>query len=208
VAGLGESPADGAIVGGVLGLARTLGLGAVAEGVETARQAEELAALGCRLAQGFRWARPMAADEMVRWLDGYWAAHGRRPKSSVPQVVIADDDSALRRVLRAALELHGFEVVGEAANGREAIDLARRHQPQLVVLDLTMPGVGGIEALPRIREAAPAARVAILSATDAGEVRSDDLTGASAWFAKDSDLSRTVDSLAALTASSSSGGGG
>ena len=56
----------------------------------------------------------------------------------------------------------GFDVVGEAAEGYEAIELARSLQPQLVLLDLTMPGLDGLSALPGLREAAPRAEIVVL----------------------------------------------
>jgi diguanylate cyclase (GGDEF)-like protein len=75
VSGLGQSPADTAIVAGVVGLAHALGLVAVAEGVETAEQADRLAGLGCNLAQGYRWSRPLPVEGLWQWLDD--AALGR-----------------------------------------------------------------------------------------------------------------------------------
>ena len=70
VAGLGKSPADSAIVAGVVGLAHALGLVAVAEGVETTEQADGLAGLGCKLAQGYLWSRPVPIERLWQWLDG------------------------------------------------------------------------------------------------------------------------------------------
>jgi DNA-binding NarL/FixJ family response regulator len=80
------------------------------------------------------------------------------------RVVIADDDADMRRLLGTALRRDGrFDVVGEAADGEEAIDLAARLQPDLVLLDLGMPGCGGLEALPLLRPAAPDARIVVVS---------------------------------------------
>ncbi|MDQ1569010.1 MAG: hypothetical protein QOF96_3890 [Actinomycetota bacterium] len=70
VAGLGKSPADSAIVAGVVGLAHALGLVAVAEGVETTEQADGLARLGCKLAQGYLWSCPVPIECLWQWLDG------------------------------------------------------------------------------------------------------------------------------------------
>jgi DNA-binding NarL/FixJ family response regulator len=79
-------------------------------------------------------------------------------------VLLVDDAEDLRDVLRLKLERHqGYEVVGEAGDGAEGIELARRLQPDLVLLDLAMPRMDGLEALPLIREAAPAAQVVVLS---------------------------------------------
>jgi DNA-binding NarL/FixJ family response regulator len=80
------------------------------------------------------------------------------------RVVIADDTRDMRLLLALALELAGgFEVVGEAANGEEAIVAAADHRPDVVLLDLAMPVLDGLEALPEIRAQAPDALVVVLS---------------------------------------------
>lgn len=80
------------------------------------------------------------------------------------RVIIADDVADIRLLLRLTLEDSShFAVVGEAADGLEAIDAARHHQPDLVLLDLSMPNMDGLEALPMIIEAAPRTRVVVLS---------------------------------------------
>ena len=62
------------------------------------------------------------------------------------RVVVAEDEAIIRMDLREMLEEEDFEVVGEAADGRKAIDLAREHRPDLVILDIKMPGMNGIRA--------------------------------------------------------------
>ena len=62
------------------------------------------------------------------------------------RVVIAEDEAIIRMDLREMLEEEDFEVVGEAADGRKAIELAREHNPDLVILDIKMPGMNGIRA--------------------------------------------------------------
>jgi len=90
------------------------------------------------------------------------------PKDTI-KVLIVDDHAVVRQGLRTFLELQDdpsalpIEVVGEAANGVEAVDLARRWQPDVVLLDLVMPGMDGIEATPKIIEDSPHSRVIILT---------------------------------------------
>jgi two-component system, NarL family, nitrate/nitrite response regulator NarL len=84
-------------------------------------------------------------------------------------VLIVDDHPLTREALSALLTQHGFSVLGQAADGEEAIGLARRLQPKLVLLDLSMPGLSGLEALPRLREAAPSCEVVVLTASGTEE---------------------------------------
>lgn len=80
-------------------------------------------------------------------------------------VLLAEDHSVVRQGLRALLITEGgFAVVGEALNGREAVKLARELKPDVVVMDIAMPELNGLEATKQILAAQPAARVLILSA--------------------------------------------
>jgi two-component system, NarL family, nitrate/nitrite response regulator NarL len=85
------------------------------------------------------------------------------------RILIVDDHPITRNALAALLGQHGFSVVGEAAEGEEAIELTRRLRPQIVLLDLSMPGLSGLEALPRLREAAPGTEVVVLTASGTEE---------------------------------------
>jgi DNA-binding NarL/FixJ family response regulator len=85
------------------------------------------------------------------------------------RVLIVDDHPLTRSALAALLTQHGFEVVGEAGDGEAAIAEAARVQPDLVLLDLGLPGIGGLEALPSVREAAPRTEVVVLTASGAEE---------------------------------------
>lgn len=78
--------------------------------------------------------------------------------------LLVDDIEGLRRLYGKVLERGGpFEIVAEAGDGSEAISAAREHQPDLVLLDLSMPGMDGLEALPRILETSPESTVVVLS---------------------------------------------
>src|ERR687888_243325 len=96
---------------------------------------------------------------------------GRAPAADKPsvRVLLTDDHPITRDALSALLGQSGFSVVGEAGDGKEAIELARRLRPQIVLLDLSMPGLDGLEALPRLREAAPESEVVVLTASGTEE---------------------------------------
>lgn len=83
------------------------------------------------------------------------------------RVLLADDTPEIRRLLRLNLELDGrFEIVGEAADGAEAVALAKSLRPDAVVLDLAMPVMDGLEAIPVILESCPGSRILVLSGFD------------------------------------------
>jgi len=83
------------------------------------------------------------------------------------RILLADDHAVLRAGLRLLLENQpDFEVTGEAASGLEALELAEKLQPDLILLDLTMPGLNGLDALPVLRKSAPDARILILTMHD------------------------------------------
>ena len=198
VMGLGHNSEDGAIVAGVLGLAHALGVGAIAEGVEEPAQADKLAALGCEQAQGFLWSKPLPADELEQSFERLWprtSTIAREPGQPL-RVVLADDRPEMRTTVRIAMDLAGgFEVVGEAETGKEAIALARELQPDLLLLDVLMPGMTGIEALPHIASVAPDTKVAILTAIDTAMLEADECSKAAATFDKAMGPSRLVEQL-------------
>jgi DNA-binding NarL/FixJ family response regulator len=87
----------------------------------------------------------------------------------VSRILLVDDHPLTREALSSLLTQHGFDVVAEAADGRAAIAEAERLEPDLILLDLSMPGMDGIEALPKLREAAPACEVVVLTASGTEE---------------------------------------
>jgi DNA-binding NarL/FixJ family response regulator len=81
------------------------------------------------------------------------------------RILLADDHALVRAGIRSLLEkIPGVEVVGEASNGRDALELVRTKLPDLVLMDIAMKELGGLEALPRITKTFPSVKVVILSA--------------------------------------------
>ena len=116
------------------------------------------------------------------------------------RVVIADDVEDLRFLLKRALERSGlFSVVGMAANGREAVVQAAQQRPDLTLLDLSMPEMDGLEALPLIRSSVPECTVVVLSGFDAERMESAVLDrGAAGYLVKGLSPRRLVEELTAL----------
>jgi DNA-binding NarL/FixJ family response regulator len=85
------------------------------------------------------------------------------------RTLVVDDHPLTRAALVGLLEQQGFPVVAEASDGEGAIESARQLQPDIVLLDLSMPGMGGLEALPRVRAAAPDCEVIVLTASGTEE---------------------------------------
>lgn len=85
------------------------------------------------------------------------------PRGTRPTVVLVDDSKEVRAVVRRLLQSSGFDVVGEGGDGDEAILLAFRHEPALVLLDTSMPKVDGIEALPAILALSPETKVVMFT---------------------------------------------
>lgn len=80
------------------------------------------------------------------------------------RLMIVDDTLFMRRMLRDLLTRHGYEVVAEASNGREALENYQQFHPDLVIMDITMPEMDGIEAVGAILKLSPEARIIMCSA--------------------------------------------
>jgi DNA-binding NarL/FixJ family response regulator len=112
------------------------------------------------------------------------------------RILLVDDHPLTRSALSGLLTQHGFDVAGEASDGSEAIEAAGRIQPDLILLDLSMPGMDGLTALPRLREAAPDCEVVVLTASGTeenllGAIRA----GAAGYLLKSEPPERIVDFL-------------
>jgi two-component system, NarL family, response regulator LiaR len=105
------------------------------------------------------------------------------------KTIVADDDPLVRRLIRDVLQSDGVTVVAEAANGREAVELALFYRPDVVVMDYVMPELDGIEATRRIFDRDPAIRVVLLTGAADDEISLRGLrAGAAGFLSKDMQL--------------------
>jgi DNA-binding NarL/FixJ family response regulator len=116
------------------------------------------------------------------------------------RVVVCDDHPAFRELVAAVLRLEsGMEVVGEAGDGRQAIEVVRGMRPDVLVLDLAMPEMDGIEALPHIREASPATQVIVVTGFGSETMKQRALdAGASLFVEKGVDVGDLVGHIKGL----------
>jgi DNA-binding NarL/FixJ family response regulator len=122
----------------------------------------------------------------------------------VTTVLLADDQELVRAGFRLILELAAFEVVGEASDGAEAVELARQSQPDVALMDVRMPGMDGIEATRRIGLAGLRTRVLVLTTFDMDEHVYDALrAGASGFLLKDAGRERLIEGVRTVAAGES-----
>ena len=108
-----------------------------------------------------------------------------RGPAAPPRVVVADDDGSLREALRDMLVSFGLEVVGQAADGRDAIVVTEATGPDVVLMDLRMPVMGGLEATEQIKRSMPDVHVIALTAyEDEGLQRAATKAGVDAYLLK------------------------
>ncbi|MCD6310224.1 MAG: response regulator transcription factor [Candidatus Eremiobacteraeota bacterium] len=117
----------------------------------------------------------------------------RRPKENI-RVLIADDHTLFREMLYHALtEEDDLEVVGQAIDGKSALDMVKFYHPDVLVLDIDMPGMNGIEVTRQLKESSPDTRVVILTAFDEDEYIFQLVeAGASGYLLKDTSLGEVI----------------
>jgi len=112
------------------------------------------------------------------------------------RVLIADDHAMVREGLHWALEHAGYDVVGEAADGEEAVELTEQLRPDIVLMDLSLPVISGVAATKRIRGAVPSTKVVVLSMlSDETAVSSALAAGAVGYLVKDCTTAEIVGAL-------------
>ena len=132
----------------------------------------------------------MAVSEVLQPADG-------RQIDSL-RVLIVDDHDLFRTGLRNLLEEEGVVIVGEAGTGAEAVRIVRELAPDVVVMDLNMPGMGGVDATRHITEAAPLTRVVMLTISDEdSDVMDAILAGACGYLLKDASIQDLVTGIRA-----------
>jgi two-component system, chemotaxis family, chemotaxis protein CheY len=115
------------------------------------------------------------------------------------RLLVVDDALFMRKMICGVAAEAGWEVVGEAANGLEAVTLYDRLRPDLVTMDLVMPEMGGLEALRRIRAQDPDARVVVVTALDQKQALMDSIReGALDFIVKPFERERVLKLLAKL----------
>lgn len=159
-------------------------------------------------------ATPLGPGDLIRASPAGVLRQDQLPEAPKPvehglqaiRVLVVDDAADLRLITRVGLESIGrMTVVGEAADGQEAIDKAELLQPDVVVLDLAMPVMDGLEALPLIKERAPKARIVVLSGFDDLRTRQAAMDlGAQAYVVKGTPTSEIIRVIRGLSPSWSS----
>jgi DNA-binding NarL/FixJ family response regulator len=115
-----------------------------------------------------------------------------------PRVLLVDDHEIYRAGLRGLLEEAGIDIVGEAANGEAAVSLVEAKHPNVVIMDLNMPGMGGIEAARQIATLAPLTRVIMLTVSSAApDITDAVLAGACGYLLKSATTQEIVSGIAA-----------
>lgn len=120
------------------------------------------------------------------------------PPRDAMRVLVVDDHALFRGGLVMLLREHGIEVVGEAPTGEEGVRLAGLRGPDVIIMDLGLPGISGVEAIRRIRDGRPDAAILVITASlDEGDLIEALMAGATGYLLKDAPIEQIVDGLGA-----------
>jgi DNA-binding NarL/FixJ family response regulator len=127
-------------------------------------------------------------------------SQGARVGAAPIRVLIADDHVLFRRALEMVLkEEPGIELVGQASDGAGAVQMAGEALPDVVLMDIRMPKINGIEAARQMKEVAPSAKIVMLTISDEEEDRFEAIrAGASGYLLKDTPLDEVAEAVRAL----------
>ncbi|AIF51179.1 response regulator [Pelosinus sp. UFO1] len=112
------------------------------------------------------------------------------------RILVCDDSAFMRMMLKRVLVDNGHEVVGEAGDGMEAVQLYRQHKPDLITMDITMPKMDGIQAVTHIHEEDPLVRIIMVTALGQRAIITDALkAGASDFIVKPFDNIQVIETI-------------
>lgn len=122
-------------------------------------------------------------------------------RSKRHSVVIVDDNDMMRTVLRAMLRSERYDIVGEARNGVQAVDMVSRLKPDIVCMDVLMPEKNGIEAMADIKVERPETEIIMITGSaDPDTVQEAIMNGAAGFIIKPFNAARVIDTLAKVAA--------
>ncbi|NMF91592.1 EAL domain-containing protein [Aromatoleum petrolei] len=170
VHGAAKDPTARAILESSATLGRTLGLGVVAEGVETEEDLATVRAAGCDEVQGYLVAKPMGAEEVLLWIERWEARRGEMTSTRhAPTLLVVDGDEIARAQLSSALGDHYR--VRTAASGEEALVQVAQERPDLVLLDVRFPGgMDGYETCRRLTSTVGTTPVPVIFLSTCGAI--------------------------------------
>jgi PAS domain S-box-containing protein len=188
VAGIATDPARRALAAALADFASSIGARVVAEGVEAIDELQAVRVAGIGWAQGYLFGQPSPPPVVAD-----------APAPSGVRAIVVDDDPVVRLLVSGMARQAGIQMVGQASDGREGLELAAVERPDIVVLDLSMPVMGGEEALPELRRRLPNTFVIVLSALADVELAARLVAGeADAFVAKDEVTSRLGEVLSGV----------
>jgi PAS domain S-box-containing protein len=184
VSGIDADPARRALAAAVADFAASIGARVVAEGVEEIAELQAIRVAGIGWAQGYLFGQPGPPPVIAA-----------TPAPSGVRAIVVDDDPVVRMLVSGMARQAGIQMVGQASDGREGLELAAAEQPDIVVLDLSMPVMRGEEALPELRRRLPDAFIIVLSAVTDVEVATHLVEGPANAFVAKSDVAARLGEL-------------